>query len=847
MKKLVYIIFIVSYATAFCQSNDSTRSISDSLKAIQKNIKSVQDSSKPKTYGVDTIINATASDSLIFYVNQRIMNLYGKSEVQYQQTNLKSADIKINFITHELDAKGMESDTAKNKLLNTPVLTEAGEVYKGNSMRYNFKTGRGYISMASTKSEGAIYEGEKVKKISKNSYFIKDGIYTTCNKTPPDYYFSASEMKVIQNEEVAAKWILLYVGGVPMPIPIPFAVFPLQSGRRSGIITPTFGEDATYGNYFRNFGYFWAINNYLDLAVTGDYWTRGSFGLNTRFRYALRYNYTGSLQANYSFKNIGEATDVSRSESKNWRIMWYHSQTIDPTLTFNANMEFVSGNYIQQNVTDLSQLLTNQIVSNATLFKNWDSGNSLSLSYSRTQDLESGNISEVLPNLTFTLAQSYPFKNQNSVGQQTWYQTFGYQYTGQFKNTRTKTNGNLAIRGGIEHNIRASLSPKFGHISISPYFNYNELWYNKRIEIVDAGLNSEGSDSLITKDLKQINFVRTFNFGVSASTKLYGIFNINALGIEALRHTLVPSISYTYQPDFSKLWWGYYGSYVNSNENVVKYDKYQNEIFGGPSMGEQQNISFSLSNIFEIKTQPDPTDTTSKESKIQLLNLNASMGYNFAADSLKFSDLSLNYRTQIGNVLNFFGSSTFSPYDYSSTQSRINKFLINEGKGLLRLTNFQFSISTSLSGKRLSSKNSTPAQQQVNYDLQRSENSVYKGIYDEAKQSDFSIPWNVSLNYNYSLSRPTPLSVVVSSNISGGFNFNLTPNWKLSFSGSYDIRSNQFSAPEIKISRDLDCWVMNFTWNPVGIYRGYRFEIRVKAPQLQDLKITKASQFFSNR
>jgi lipopolysaccharide assembly outer membrane protein LptD (OstA) len=846
MKKYLFIFLSFVYVSGFCQSTDSSKTKTDSLKAIQKNIEAASDSAKGKSYDVDTVINASASDSLIFHVVDKQMDLFGHSEVEYQQTDLKSAKININFNTHELVGVGEKSDTAKNKLINTPVLTEDGQVYTGNSMRYNFKTGRGFISMAGTKSQGAIYTGEKIKKISKSSYFIKDGIYTTCDKIPPDYYFSASEMKIIQNEEVAAKWILLYVGGVPMPLPIPFAVFPLQSGRRSGIITPAFGYDGTYGNYFKNFGYFWAINDYMDLAFTADYWTRGSFTLNSRFRYALRYNYTGSFTANYSFKTIGEPTDIDRSKSIQYRIMWSHNQTIDPTLRFDANLEFVSGNYIQQNVTDLSQLLTNQIVSNATLFKSWDSGNSLSLSYSRTQDLESGDIDEILPNLTFTLAQSYPFKSTSTTDQK-WYETFGYQYNGQFENTRNKDNGDLAIRGGIDHNIRASLSPKFDHISFTPFFNYEERWYNKAIEEYDAGLGSEGVDSIVTKDIHQINFVRTFNAGVSASTKLYGIFNINNFGIEAFRHTLIPTISYSYQPDFSKPGWGYYNYYINSEGNRVEYDKFQNEIFGGPSMGEQQNISLSLSNIFEMKTQADPTDTTSKENKIQLLNLTAAMNYNFAADSLKFSNLNLGYRTQVGSLLNFFGSSSFSPYDYSNAGNTINKFLINEGKGLFRLTNFQFSISTSLSGQRTSSSTTSQSEQQANDNLQQAENSVYKGIYDEAKQSDFTIPWDVSLTYNYDLSRPTPLSMVVSSNIEGGFNFNLTPSWKLSFSGSYDIRGRQFAAPEIRISRDLDCWVMNFTWNPIGTYRGYQFEIRVKAPQLQDLKITKANQFYSDR
>ncbi len=352
----------------------------------------------------------------------------------------------------------------------------------------------------------------------------------------------------------------------------------------------------------------------------------------------------------------------------------------------------------------------------------------------------------------------------------------------------------------------------------------------------------------ITKDVKEINFVRTFSTGITASTRFFGIFQPNMFGISAIRHTVTPSISYSYRPDFSKPNWGYYSTYTNVDEKQVKYDKYSQEVFGGASSGEQQSISLRVGNLFEMKTQSDPTDTTSKEKKIQLLNLDASMGYNFAADSLKFSDLRLNFRTQVSDLLSFNGSSQFTPYDYSAaTKSRINKFLISEGKGFLRMTNLQFSVTTSLSGEKLKSKEGEKNAPEDSSEVMPDENRVYRGIYEEGKEADFSIPWNVSLTYNYTLNRPTPLAFTEYSTISGGFNFNLTPNWKFSFSGSYDFKQKEFAAPQIRISRDLHEWVMNFTWNPIGIARGYYFEIKIKAPQLQDLKVTKSSNFYSNR
>ena len=655
------IIIILSVGIAFPQIADSTGVINKDSLTTNPGFKSaiIDTIQQNKKYDVDTVIYASSSDSLIFNIKDRRMDIYGGSELKYKTTDLKSAKMFINFKTNEIDAEGEKSDTAEAKLENSPVLTEGSESFGGSSMKYNFKTNQGYISYAKTESEGAYYSGEKIKKVSKNSYFVKDGTYTTCDANPPHYYFFASKMKVIEKQEIDATWIFMFFGGVPLPIPLPFGVFPLQSGRRSGIIAPAFGDDATYGKYFNHFGYFWAFNDYVDMNLTADYYTRGSYRLNSRVRYVKRYDYTGSFEGGYSFFKTGLATDPDRQERRDWRIKWQHNQSLTPTLRFDANLEFSSGNFVQRNLADLNELLRNQIVSNATVFKSWEeSGNSLSLSYSRTQDLETGNINEVLPNLTFSKNRAYPFRNPKNSGNYKWYEMIGYTYSGQFQNNRVKTGGQLRIRGGIQHNFRLSASPKIGYFNIVPNISYQEKWYNKSISKASVVSPYTGNDSTIVNDVNKINFVRTFNVGLSASTKFYGMFQPNILGIAAIRHTVNPTISYNFTPDFSKPFWGYYGSYQTSSGQVVRYNRFQNEIFGGPSSGEQQSISFSVSNIFEMKTTADPTDTTSKVNKIQLLNLTAGFGYNFAADSLKFSDLNLSYRTQVGDVFSFSGSST---------------------------------------------------------------------------------------------------------------------------------------------------------------------------------------------
>jgi len=796
---------------------------------------------------LDTVVYSSASDSIIFFIKDKKMSIHGDGKIEYQRMRITSANILIDFERNELEASGEQPDSTGDKIINTPILSEAGESYEGQRMTYNFKTGQGVMSAANTEIEGGYFSGEHIKKVDSKTYFIRDGYYTTCDETCPHYFISSSKMKIVQDEELVAQWIWLNFGDVPFPVPLPFGVFPIQSGRRSGIIAPVFGSDATYGTYIARMGYFWAINDYLDLALSADYYTRGSFVLNSRFRYAKKYSYTGDVIASYSDFSQGETTDPGFTEQIDWRFKWIHHQTITPTLKFNVNLEYVSSNFLSRNVANLNDLLRNEIVSNATFSKTWEeSGNSMNINYNRRQVIETNDIYEVLPNVTFSKAQDYPFRDEFSTDDRAWYEYFGYTYNGIFQNNRNKIDGNFDTRGGFRHTVNTDFSPKVGYFSVTPRFRYESRWYNKHVEktVVQS---STGEDSVITNDVKQINFVRTFDTGVSASTKFFGIFGSPFSGIEAFRQIVTPSLTYSYRPDFSELGWGYYDTYTTSDGMEVKYNKYEREIFGGPGAQKQSSLAFSVGNVFEMKTSIDPTDTTAEEEKYQLLNLTFGMGYNFAADSLNFSDLRLTYRTQISDYLDLSGSNTFTVYDYAGTISRINKFLIDEGKGLLRMTNFNFTVGTRLSGDKLTSKDSNEqlAEQERSeeFDYSSENRNVYQGIYSD-KEPDFTIPWDIALTYTYNLSRPTPELESIFSSVSGSLNFNLTPKWKFSFTSSYDLQRDEFVAPQVKISRDLHCWTMNFTWNPSGTYQGFRFEIRVKAPQLQDLKITKQDQFF---
>jgi len=829
--------------------------INDSL--ITSNSLIISDSLEKKSNNdIDAVVFANAKDSLIFQVKNKEMYLYGDGDIKYKKTTLTSGNIKINFETSELEAVGQRdtTDSLNIKLLGTPVLTEGSDVFEGTSIKYNFKTQKGFISLAKNNAENKTYYGDKVKKIDKKTYFVQNGKFTTCDADTPHYYFGADKMKIIQGEQIIAKWIFMYVGGVPFPIPLPWGVFSNKTGRASGIIAPNYGYTASQGWYLRNMGYFYVVNDYMDATLTGDYYFKGGYGLRGRMRYNKRYNYIGNVNGGFSNKVLNEYGDPDYSERFEWNINVNHNQTITPTMQLDVRLKFMSSDYLQFNSPNINDLVRQEIVSNATFSKRWEeSGINLSMNYNRTQNLQTGDIAEDLPNVSISKSRVYPFKsNTGSSKDKSWYELIGYDYSGNFKNNRRKISGESTIHGGISHSFNVSASPKFGYLSLSPSLQVNSKWYNKRqIQKIESSLDSSGKDSLYftSYDINDLNTVNTFNFSLSASTKLYGMAQPQILGISAFRHTFEPRLSYSYHPDFSSDFWGYYDTYVDKSGRIVKYDKFGNQIFSGISAGEAQRLSLSLGNAFEIKTLKDPTDTTSESKKIKLLDLTVSSGYNFVADSLNVDDINVNFRTQIGSVLSLYGSSVFSPYEFNSGRE-INAFAISNNGSLLKMTNFNLNLSSSLSAELFKSekekKKNSESEEQIGEELVGNNNksSDYIELYKD-EEPDFEIPWNLSLTYNYNYSNKGIGFITDRSNLGADLSFNLTQKWKFTFRGSYDITNKKINAPQVTIYRDLHAWEANLVWNPIGTYRGFKFEIRLKAPEFRDLKLSKSKDIYS--
>ncbi|HLF19155.1 MAG TPA: putative LPS assembly protein LptD [Bacteroidota bacterium] len=796
--------------------------------------------------GIDTVVTYSAKDSIIYSMRTRFMDMYSKSEIQHQTVGLKAERVSVDWDNATLIATGVRDTSIKGRdtTMGNPVLKDGGENYFGTKVGYNFRTRKGKIDVGTTVIEQGFYKGKDIKKVDTDVLFVADGRYTTCDASHPHFYFYSPKMKVIVRDKVIAEPVYFYLADVPL-FALPFGVFPSRGGKTSGIIPPAYGEDGQRGHFFSHFGYYWAINDYMDFATTFDWYARGGWLNHSIFRYNLQYNFDGSINANVSNTHDGEPKDPGRSERRDYNIAIGHHQTINPSTRLDVNFSFASGSYFRNYSKNLNEILLQNLVSNATLYKSWETSNrSLSVNISRDQSLITGDTREGLPSISFSQGQVYPFRKRTksrglTAGSESefgFFEMIGLNYNSNFANFRQKTSRSVdsikidptnslqlarvtefqrIYTQTLNQNASVSLSPKLGNFTVSPSLRFDESRTFSQTKTPERNVSDS---SLVFTSGGDQSTRGNVNAGVATSTRLFGIVQPQMFGVTSIRHALTPTFGLNYAKQI-------YG------RNIPKYS---------------MTGSLNIGNNFEMKYQQSDT---AKEEKIQLMNIGGGVSYNFAGDSLRLSPLSVSYRTDIGRYLSISASTTHNFYVFEPSINRgfggrINKFLLSETGKFADLTSVFLSLSTSLSGEKKQKASDQSIPESVRQEQDRvsgevpQERRIYRGIYDQ-EEADFSIPWNLSLNYNFSQFQENPRVVIRSSNVNANLSFNLTEKWQISGGTSYDLVQRQFSAPHVNVTRDLHCWTMNFYWLPLGQYRYYRFEIRVKAPQLQDLKVTK--------
>lgn len=822
---------------------------------------------KPKAGGFDSTVYYYAKDTVRFKVAERKMRLRGSAKMNYKQQSLESEVIEIYFQESRLVSFGEEDSSGKVK--GYPKFNDKGDIFFGKLINYNFKRQQGTISLGETEVSEGFYFGEKIKKISDKELFVKDGFYTTCDNPHPHYHFGSSEMKVVANDRVFLDPIVFYVEDVPLFI-LPFGLFfPSKGGRQSGIIIPSFFFSATRGVTLENMGVFLALSDYYDTKFTADFYSKGGYNLKNSTRWALRNSFTGNMNLSFGKTRF----DPDDEYNNNWSFALNHNQTIDPDSRLTANLSFSSQDYNRNTSNRLQDRLTQNITSNASYTNNnvLTTGDMLSMAYNRDQNIINNEVRQN-PSLSYQLPNLTPLKSFFKRGElPDWVRDMSISNSSRVNYyaedvIRTKlvnvsgdssfldTNMVHNYRSSIDHSPRISISPKAGYFTISPSISLNARNFFRRTE----KMYNETDSSVSEVDSRGFFTEWWYSYGVSVSTRLYGVIQPDLFGVKAARHTLQPQISFSYTPSFDQ----YYQSYYDLRTNrEVKYSVYEKDGGGHAPNKKAMSMSYSVLNSFEAKVfQGD----TLPDLNVDMLRWDVRGAVNFSADSFKFSDVSMSFRSPALKIVSLNINSDFSLYnearicnttscEQTGPYRRINQLMIENGTGLMRLTNISMQLSTEFSsdGVKLDPRYGQDAMAEKEDEIGLGDRFRRRMEYEEVASDFFgdrtpgfqpiSVPWRLSLSLNFQYREPFRYQITRTVSLNTSFSLNITPTIAINGNAQYDFVNKELIAPSINISKDLHCWMLNFSWYPIGPSAGFRMHFGVKASMLQDLKIEKQS------
>jgi hypothetical protein len=780
-----------------------------------------------------------AKDSIRIDMKSKKVYLFGEAEVYYEDIELKAELIEIDMDSNVVTARGKQDSTGK--YFGEPVFTEKDSKVNSHEMKYNFNTKKGLIVDAVTHEGENYIHGDKIYKTPDDILYIKHGKYTTCNLKHPHYWFSANKLKIIPEDKIVTGPANLVIEGVPTPIGIPFGFFPNSNKQKSGIIIPTFGESGQYGFFLLGGGYYAAISDNLSTQITGDYYSKGSWAGNMLTNYKKRYKYTGALNTNFAVFKNGFKEFPSYSETQNFFIRWNHTQDpkAQPNSIFSANVNFGNSQNYTNNFNSTGDQYLSTSFNSSVSYKKSFAGKpySFSLNGYHSQNTLNKTVTVRMPELAFNVSRLYPFKRKVAVGNQKLYEKIGVSYSMSAKNEVTAQDSLFSTRNlnllkdefqnGMKHSIPLSTSFKLlNYFTVNPALNYSEVWY---IESIRKTLNNDST--ITTKSKNGFERGNSYNMSISTSTRIFGMYQYRGKMIKALRHVMTPSLGFTYTPENNSG----LKSYTDATGETVEYSIFEEGIYGTTNASESGLINLGLLNNFEMKVR-NRKDSLGKDKKIKLLEaLKFSTNYNVISDSLNWSNILINARTNIKKLnLNFTGS--YDPYALDSnlatgTVTKVNTTELSRNGRLGRLTSANVAAGFSFRSKK------TNTQKESNYG---SEEELEYINANPSEFVDFNVPWTLNVSYNVRYSQPQYTSSVVQTlNFSG--DVSLTNKWKIGMRSGYDFEAKDLSYTSVDIYRDLHCWEMTFNWIPFGPRQSYLFTIRVKSALLQDLKLTRRS------
>lgn len=844
-------------------------------------VKGLKDTTKKKKDGVESEIKAYSSDTTIANNLTQTLYLIHGARISFEDASLDAEYIRVDKKNHLVYAKGMV-DPRNHEYSGRPIFKQQGQdPIIADSLVFNYITKKGKIYNASSQQDGNYITGGQAKRLNETEIAYRNVLFSTCDKPYP-----YTDFGVVITKGIAEKHLIisgpayLEIEGVPIPIVLPFGFFPKPDQRTSGVMLPTFGEDQQLGFFLKDFGYYLAFNDYIDMLNTGTYYSKGSYDLNTTSHYLKRYKYQGTISLSYGSHKYGLETDPP---SRDFNIQWSHSQdpSANPGTTFSASVNAGTSSFYKNSPAttnySLVALTQNNLRSSISYGKTFTGTPfNFTANLSHSQDLTAKTVTLELPTFSLNMNSLSPFDSKDRVGEQKWYQriTIGYslQGTNKINNVAedqlfTSSTFSRRMQNGFTQSIPVSLS-----LNILKYFqfnssiNYTERDYFQTIRKRFARGSVSGLDSMVVDTVQGFRRAGDYSISTGLSTKVYNTMYFKNGALKAIRHVMTPSVSFQYRPDFSDPKYGYYQTIV-SNATVPypytsqTYSIFEQSVYGGPSGGKSAGLAFSLDNTIEAKLRPKSTDTSQTDRKIQILQgLSFSTFYNFVADSLKLSPISFSGRTALFNQkLGISFSGTLNPYVNQVRDSVsngqliryshiIDRYTLQDGK-LPELTNFNLSMDISLNSTSLHNTGTAqnqPGQPNTLQNMNKEQAQRLAMINSNPNAYvDFNIPWNLSVSYSFSYNN-TGASTFVNNTINFNGDINITPKWKIQYTSGFDIKAASFSTTSLSIYRDLHCWDLSAQWIPFGYYKFYNVTLKVKASILQDLKISKRKDYYNN-
>lgn len=823
--------------------------------SAQADIDTVMPESKQ---AVSSVVKYSAVDSVAMDLSSRRAYLYGDGHIDYDRMVLDADRVVVDFNRQTLHAHGT-ADTA-DEVRGRPHFKQDEAEYHADTITFNYNTQRGIIQGVITQEGDGFLHGRRVKKVNDSVMYLNGGSYTTCNYAHPHFAINFTKSKLITGDKIVTGPAWLTVEDAPTPVALPFAFFPITHNRASGVLLPSYGWMNYRGYYLKDGGYYWAVNDNLDLSLLAELYTNLSWAGEVRSNYYRRYRYRGTLDARYGRTFTGIRGDTANFAAYNdFKFTWQHQQDpkANPYSRFSANVNLQSRNY-SRNTTNRADYFNSTTTSSISYNTKLGAYFNLAATARESFNAQTGVMNIKLPSITLNTITIYPLRRRQPSGAYRWWENISLSYVLNAEDNITAQDSDLfrqstldRMQYGVQHSIPLSSSVK-----VLRFFNWtNSITYHERWHWSTINRSFDTvSNTLITDTVRGFRANRDFSFSSSLSTRIYGMFQFKYGPLKALRHVINPTLSFTYRPDFGSERLGYWKSYTDQSGYVHRYSIFSQSLYGGPPDGRSGALRLSIGNNLEIKVQ-NPFDTTAEVQKIPLIeSLNISASYDLARDSLNLSNLSVTGRTTLFRtlVLNYSGS--FCPYVVDSLGNMHNRLLWTEERRLFRTQSSTWSAQLSWSLNQNTFKSDPSEARSDGQPLYTLLQTPYNlsPVAMMGGYVDFSVPWNVSLSYTFShasnyVARELALQSKVVQSITLSANVSLTKNWKVAMSTGYDIANKGMSYTTVDIYRDLHCWEMRFSWVPFGYYRSWFFQINIKADALRDVKYEKRESYLENQ